>query len=146
MLHPSSALDVYLIILRFLDASSNTLEKLGRSAGSSQDVNDVEYAAQALKDAESKQETSCTHPTSNGRREIKQTAPEKAVPYAYERCNKFADRLLPALQPYKRTATSSTAKSGNDAKKEKGDTDKLRKELETVRLECARSLIQLLSE
>jgi hypothetical protein len=146
MFHPSSALIVYLNILKLLDAGANTLDKLGRCAGSSQDIIEVEHAVQALKDAESKQDASSAPPTSHRASEIKQTEPEKTVQHLYERVKKFADRLIPALQPYKRTRTSSSGKSGDSPKREKGETEKLRRELETIRLECARSLIQLLSE
>jgi hypothetical protein len=145
MFHSSSALTVYLSILRFLDAGSNTLDKLGRSAGSSQDIVEVEDAARSLGDAESNHDISSAYPTSNNGPEIKQTEPEKAIENDYKRVKKFADRLVPALQPYKRTSCSSSAKSGDSAKKEKAETEKLRKELETIRLECARSLIKLLS-
>lgn len=145
MLDPASALVVYLRILQCLDAGANTLDKIGRAVGSSQDVIDVEHAADALRGVEAKEDTSNTRPPGKREPTIKQTEPEKAVPNIYEKTKKLADRLVPALQPFKRTGTPSSAKSGDGAKKDKGETEKLRRELDTVRLECARSLIQLLS-
>ena len=146
MLDPSSALIVYLNILKFLDTSASTLDKLERSEGSSQDVIEVEHAAQALNDVESKEDTSSTHPTNKSAPEPKQTEPEKVTQKVYERVKSFAARLVPALQSFKRSRTDSSVKSGDGPKKEKGEVEKLRKELETIRLECARSLIQLLSK
>ena len=146
MLDPSSALVVYLSIFRFLDTSASTLDKLARSEDPSQDIIEVENAAQALKDVESKQDTSSTHPTNQSAPELQQTESEKAVPKVYERVKTFAGRLVPALQPSKRLRTESPVKSGGASKKEKGETEKLRKELETIRLECARTLIQLFSK
>lgn len=144
MSHPSSALIVYLSILKFLDAGAKALEKLGQSADSSQDITDAERTAHALKDDESAQDTTTVH--SSSAPQAKQTEPEKAVQSIHEKVKKFADRLIPALQPLKRIRSSTSSKSGDHAKKEKGEAEKLRKELETIRVDCATSLIQLLSE
>lgn len=143
MLDPSSALVVYQSILDFVDAGANTLDKAGKSASSSQDVIDVEHRAQALKDVETRGDTSAT---SKSAPDIKQTEPEKATQKIYERVKTFADRLVPALQPYKRPGTSDSVKSPDAPKKEKADIEKLKKENENLRLETARSLVQLLSE
>lgn len=144
MFDPASALTIYSYSFEFLDISANALDKSGRT---SQDTSDVEHAAQVLADAEKKEDVSNTRPSGKSTPEIKQTEPEKAVQGVYERVKKFADRIVPALQPsLERVTSGSSTKSGNGAKKDKGDTEKLRKDLETIRLECARSLIQLLSK
>lgn len=145
MLEPSSALIIYLRVLQFLDTSANTLEKLGRAVETSQDVIDVEYAAQDLKDVEARENTSKTRPTGENNLGIRLTEPEKAVQSVYERAKTFADRLLPALQSFSRTGASSSSKSSDGARKDKSETEKWQKDLETIRLDCARSLTQLLS-
>ena len=145
MLDPSSALTVHISVLQLLDTSANALDKLGRAGGSSQDVIDVERAAQFLKDVGTKEDTSNTRPPGKSELEIRLTEPEKAIQSVYERVKKFADRLVLGLQSSKRMNTSSSTKSGDGAKKDKGETEKLQKEVETIRLESARNLIQLLS-
>lgn len=148
MVGPPSPLTASSATLNFLDFAASFIDKAVKANQSGdnppQEQKELEREGEKLREIDSSHDLPNGQPSDKSNAENKQTESENGVQKVYERCKALADRLVPAL-----LACETEGKDGKKTVKvderRKGDIDKHRREIETLKSECAAQLHKLLS-
>lgn len=146
MVGTASPLSLCSATLNFLDFAAVLIDKAVKPSpeaeSPAQEPKELEREAEKLKDVDSSYDLERT-PSDRNKPEDQKTDSEKGVSKVYDKCKALADRLVPVLQ-----ACETKGKDGMPIVKvengKKGDLEKYKKEIESLKSECAVQLQKLL--
>lgn len=146
MVAPASPLSLCSATLNFLDFAAILIDQTVKSSQTSdspaQEPRELEREAEKLREVDSSYNLQRT-PSDANKPEHERTEAEKGVQKVYDKCKTLADRLVPAVQ-----ACQTKSKDGKPTIKaengKKGDLEKYKKDIESLKAECAVQLQKLL--
>lgn len=132
--------------LNFLDFAATIIDKVLTSAASEnsngEEHRELEREAEKLKEFDSSNDLVRT-PSDANKTETEKTEAEKGVQKIYDKCKTLADRLGPAFQASLNKGADGKSRARADSGK-KGDLEKYKKEIESLKAECAAQLQKLM--
>lgn len=132
--------------LNFLDFAATLIDKVLKSNGSEnnngQEHKELDRECEKLKEIDSSNDLERT-PSDANKTETENTEAERGVQKVYEKCKTLADRLVPAFQASLAKGADGKSRPRADSGK-KGDLEKYKKEVESLKAECAAQLQKLM--
>lgn len=149
MPEPPSPLTAASATLSFLDFATNFLETALKGSAlpgsTTQDPQELAREAEQLKTVDATRDLPKDLLSDKQAADAKDTEAERGLQRVLERCKLLADKVIAALQGCQ-VESKDGSKSVKVDEKRKGEVEKCRKEMETLRVECASQLLRLLSK